>query len=97
MYHPGLERYLFFTGFLDFRPAHELGRKDRSGPVEAGALFEAPAPWGPWGRVGGFPGGYIGAMIPREEEAPVVRFTAAGGTVGYNLHIGTLRLETGSP
>ncbi|RME35212.1 MAG: DUF4185 domain-containing protein [Gammaproteobacteria bacterium] len=97
MYHPGLRRYLFFTGFLDFRPARELGIHDRSGPVEAGALFESPTPWGPWARVGGFPGGYIGALIPQEDGSAAVRFTAAGGTVSYNLNIGTLQLETGSP
>ena len=93
-YHRNIGRYLFFSGFTGFGKAEELGWPGRTGTAEAGSLFEAPTPWGPWARVGRFPGGYIGAMIARDDRTGhVVWFTAAGNTVPYNLHIGRLALE----
>jgi len=93
LYHRGIGRYLFFSGFTGFAPAREIGVTDRSGPSEAGSLFEAPTPWGPWARVGQFPGGYIGAMIAADDRGARLWFTAAGNTVSYNLHIGRLDLQ----
>ncbi len=93
LYHRGLGRYLFFSGFSGFAPAEEIGWPNRSGPAEAGYLFEAPNPWGPWALAGKFPGGYIGALIARDGNARRVWFTAAGNTVTYNLHIGRLDLK----
>ncbi len=92
MYHRGAGRYLFFSGFTGFAPAGTLGARGRVGIVEAGSLFEAPEPWGPWARVGQFPGGYIGAMIPADDTGTRLWFTAAGNTVSYSLNIGRIDL-----
>ncbi len=90
LYHRGIGRYLFFSGFSGFAERSRLGLAG-DGLAEAGSLFEAPTPWGPWGRVARFPGGFIGAMIPADDLKPQVWYTAAGNTVSYNLHIGRLK------
>lgn len=84
MYHEGTGRYLFLTGAAT--PLTGIG-----GPngIE-GALFEAPEPWGPWTRVARLPGGTIATLIPKGAGPAHVFFTAAGGAVDYNLHIGRL-------
>ena len=58
-----------------------------------GALFEATEPWGPWHLISRFPAGYIASIIPKQAGADDFYFTAAGGTVDYNLHIGRIRLR----
>ncbi len=84
MYHPGLGKYLFFTGFAD---------ADSGGPY--GALFAADNPWGPWQRVGTFPGPFIGALVPKGTGGNTVWFTAAGSAAyPYTLNLVKLTVQT---
>ena len=92
LYHRGVGRYLFFSGLCALRPRAELGLKGE-GLAEAGCLFEAPAPWGPWKLSGYFHGGYIGAPVPVKTDRRELFFTAAGNTRPYALNIGRLLLR----
>ena len=84
MYHPGLGKYLFLTGFAD---------ADAGGPF--GALFAADQPWGPWQRVGTFPGPFIGALLPKGSGSRSVYFTAAGSaSYPYTLNLVKLTVQT---
>ena len=84
MYHPGLNKYLFLTGFAD---------ADAGGPY--GALFAADQPWGPWRRVGTFPGPFIGALVPKGSGSNTVYFTAAGSAAyPYTLNLVKLTVQT---
>jgi hypothetical protein len=87
MYHEGTGRYLFLSGATT-----PLAGAPAPGGIQ-GALFEARHPWGPWRKVAGFPGGTIATLIPKGAGPRHVYFTAAGGTVDYNLHVGRLELD----
>ena len=88
MYHPGLDRFLFLSGFV--------GTLDNGDP--AGALFEAPTPWGPWHQVDRFPAGYIPGLIPKATGPDSFYFTAAGGgPVNYNLNVGQITVTRRTP
>ncbi|RMG01657.1 MAG: hypothetical protein D6741_04910, partial [Planctomycetota bacterium] len=101
MYHPGLDRYLFLSGFvgesnLTKGDPQQGGRS--IGQVPVGAVFEAPYPWGPWRAAGVFPGGYIASLIPKDAGEKSVWFTAAGGGgVTYALNIARLEFKTRPP
>ena len=47
----------------------------------------------PWTKVARLPGGTIVTLIPKGAGPRHVYFTAAGGSVQYNLHIGRLELD----
>ncbi len=90
MYHAESGRYLFLSGFVGMIRGSELGLGSED-PYPAGALFEAPEPWGPWRRVGLFPAGFIASLIPKGSGPDHVWFAAAGGgEVTYNLNFGKL-------
>ena len=90
MYHPGIGRYIFLSGFVGVARGSALGLATDE-PYPAGALFEAPAPWGPWRQVGLFPAGFIASLVPKGSGENDVWFTAAGGgEVTYNLNLGRL-------
>ncbi len=100
MYHAGLGRFLFFSGFSGEMPGRSVGitGPGSSENVPVGTLYEAPYPWGPWRPAGHFPGGYIGSLLPIGATADQVYFTAAGGGgVKYCLNIGRLRLRHHTP
>ncbi|HFA59463.1 MAG TPA: DUF4185 domain-containing protein, partial [Rhodospirillales bacterium] len=91
MYHPGTGRYLFLSGFAGLAKGRDLGLGSDD-PYPAGALFEAPEPWGPWRQVGLFPAGFIASLVPKDSGRDFVWFAAAGGgEVNYNLNLGRLR------
>lgn len=80
IYHPGVRQYLFLSGFLD--------------PSGLGALFAAPAPWGPWYKVNDLPMGFIAGIIPKRASETSFYFTASGGgPVTYNLNVGRIEME----
>jgi hypothetical protein len=83
IYHPGIDRYLFLSGLNELETL-------------TGALYEAPAPWGPWTRAAAVPGGFIPSLIAKGSGPDFVYFTKAGGTSGYNLNIGRIQLELAS-
>lgn len=101
MYHEGTGRYLMLT--TDAGPPE--------GPLNSGALFEAPRPWGPWTQVavlcfvpecndGNYnpawtDGKYIAGLIPKGAGPDHVYFTIAGGDEHYQFQIGMLALDTG--
>lgn len=87
VYHEGVGRYLFLTG-----AATPLTGVMHPAGIE-GALFEAPRPWGPWTKVAKLPGGTIATLIPKGAGPRHVYFTAAGGAVEYNLHVGQLEFD----
>ena len=98
MYHKGLDRYLFLSGFVGeeefFKGAPDKGARS-IGKVPAGAVFEAPYPWGPWRMAGTFPGGYIASFIPKDAGEKSVWFAAAGGGgVTYALNVAKLEFTT---
>ena len=93
MYHPGMDRCLFFT---------------------AKALYDAPAPWGPWtfaGAWGGtlapeeWRGGYMPGMISKDTGPNDFWFTLSGQNfpplITYRLQLGRMvmvpREATGIP
>jgi len=81
-YHAGTRQYLFLSGF---QQADGMG-----------ALFAAPAPWGPWRKINNLPAGYIASVISKGATKDGFYFTAAGGGgVGYNLNIGYMKLGVG--
>ena len=94
MYHDGIGRYLFLSGLVDLTEEAELGIGGVDESHTRGGLFAAPAPWGPWRRVASFPAAYIASLIPKGAGPRHVYFTAAGGSVPYNLNIGRLEVET---
>lgn len=96
IYHEGTGRYLYMTA-SSVEP-----------PGGAGALFEAPEPWGPWTRVTdlcfdfgcGSPdesewidGKYIPGLITKDAGSDYVYFTISGGDNHYQLQIGKLMLD----
>lgn len=87
MFHQGTGRYLFLSGATT-----PLAGVTEPFGVE-GALFEAPHPWGPWREVAKLPGGTIATLVPKDAGPRHVYFTAAGGTVEYNLHVGRLEFD----
>jgi hypothetical protein len=96
MFHAGVGSYLMLT----------TDSGDPAGPQAAGALYQAPQPWGPWARVatlcflpecsGGnssspwTDGKYIAGLIPKDAGSDFVYFTIAGGDNHYQLQIGKL-------
>ncbi len=92
MLHRPSGRYLFYSGFVGLRPARLFEPGAPEGALrEAGALFEAPAPWGPWREAAVVPGGQIGAFLPAAGALGHVWVTGAGNTLPYSLHL--MRLE----
>lgn len=90
LFHPGIQRFLFISGVQE--PL--AGIADPHAIDVDGAVFAAEHPWGPWQKIGSFPGGFIASLIPKGAEGDRVYFTAAGGAVPYQLHVGQLRLTT---
>lgn len=85
MYHPGIERFLFLA-----LP------EDGAGP--ALTVYEAPHPWGPWFKAQTFPGHiYIPGIIAKDTGPSSFYFTAAGGSVSYQMHIGRIEMEIDAP
>ncbi len=101
LYHPGLKRYLFLSGYLEsvqLRKGGAVPGGTAIGEVPAAALFESPHPWGPWRLADRFPGGYIASFVPKGAGPNSVYFAAAGGGgLTYALNIGRLELETRPP
>ncbi len=96
MYHAGIQRYIFLSGFVD-HVAGNLAGVNTDEPIPVGAVYEAPTPWGPWQRAGYFPGGFIASLIPKGAGENSVYFTGSGGGgLTYNLNIGQLRFNTAS-
>ena len=95
IYHEGIGRYLFLSSQVD----PEL--------PNAGALFEAPTPWGPWVEVAEvlealehptwLGGQYIAGLITKGAGDRHVYFTVAGGIESYNLNVGRIDFEVRSP
>ncbi len=83
MYHPGLKKYLVFSGLAD----------TSSGTPE-GAVFAADNPWGPWSRVGTFPGNFIGSLIPKGTGDKTAYFSAAGSIYPYTLNLVKITFQT---
>ena len=81
MYHPGLGKYLLFSGWAEAGPG--------------GALFAADQPWGPWTQVGTFSGGFIGSMVPKGTGSNTLYFTGAGGGgYPYTLNLIKMTIQT---
>ena len=81
MYHPGLGKYLVFSGWAEAGPG--------------GSLFAADQPWGPWTQVGTFSGGFIGSMIPKGTGSNTLYFTGAGGGgYPYTLNLVKMTVQT---
>ncbi len=94
LYHSGLGRYLFLTGFVGEMP--HSGEPHSGGP--AGAVFEAPHPWGPWREAGRFPGGFIAGFLPKNADRDSVWYAAAGGGgVTYALNVARLQFDRREP
>ena len=77
MYHAGLRKYLFFSGYAEAGPG--------------AALFAADNPWGPWQQVGTFSGGFIGSLIPKGAGSNTVYITGAGGG-GFPYTLNTVQM-----
>ncbi len=101
MYHPGLKRYLFLSGLIGTAARRELFGPEVPEPDQehpAGAVFEAPAPWGPWRLAGRFPAGYIASWIPKGTGPDSAWFAAAGGGgVTYALNLARLKFIRRTP
>ena len=82
MYHQGLDRYLFLSGWDQVN-------------FQAG-LYESKTPWGQWNKVATLPTGDISSMIPKGFGDDFFYFTGANfGETGltYNLNVGKMQLE----
>jgi len=87
MYHEGLDRYLFLTGWDEFSEK----------PLKfEGGLYESKTPWGQWHKVDSFETGYVSSIIPKGFTNDHFYFTGAsfiGDAAGYNLNVGKMNLR----
>lgn len=93
MYHEGLDRYLFLTGWDS---VHLMSFTVTGQDFLEAGLYEAENPWGEWNKVATFPIGEISSMIPKGVGQDHFYFTGAGfGDSGatYNLNIGKMQLQ----
>jgi len=74
MYHWSLERYLFISGLVDTA-------------TQAGALYQAPEPWGPWSEVGATSGGYIPSFVANSASEGELRFIKSGGSATHSMNL----------
>jgi len=86
MYHAGLDRYLFLSGW-DSSDPHFLD-------LTAG-LYESENLWGEWHKVATLPVGYISSFIPKGFDDDYFYFTGGGlgDGAGYNLNVGKMQLQ----
>ena len=95
MFHQGIGSYILFCGLVGTAPGEQAGMPGVTQSIPVGAIFEAKKPWGPWQRSALVPGGFIGALIPKDAGAGSVYYTAAGGGgVTYNLNVGKFLFST---
>jgi hypothetical protein len=95
MYHPGLAKYIFLTGIVDY----EVG--DNHDTID-GAVYLADSPGGPWTRVHKWEDadnrGFVPGLIGKDTGPNCVYFAYAGlpnaTVLTYNLHIDKLIFRT---